>query len=330
RGIVNILSGLYVTPMAEFADGRVQAREFKIAEEELVGKPLSSINFPKPCVVAMIIRSGEAKVPGADEIIRQGDHVYVLAAKRDMDEIGAIFNQPKLPTKDVVVFGGGNIGFHVAEDLEKRGVQVKLIEKNAARAQEISTKLKRTTVVQGGRPDRDLLVEEGVTSADALVAATGDEALNILAALMAKEQVAKEQKTEEQKANKRAVFYSIVLVDKPEYIPLAEAVGVDVAVSPLLLCGSKIARFILHGGAVVTTLLGNEQAQASEFIVSATARIVKQKSKDVELPKGAIMGAITHGDTVIIPPGDNTVEPGDHVIIVSLLPSIPSVEKLFK
>lgn len=315
NGIVGILSSLYVTPVEEFADGRVQVREFKVGEAAVVDKPLSNITFPRPCVVVLVTRLEGIKVPRNDEIIRRGDHVYLLAAKKDMDGLGAIFGQPKLATKNVMVFGGGNIGFHVAEELEKRGVQVKLIEKSASRCQEISAKLKRTVVVQGGCPDRDLLIDEGVASSDAFIAATGDEALNILAGLVAKN---------------LGVSRSIVLVDKPEYIPLAEAVGVDVAVSPLLLCGSKIARFILHGGVVSVALLGNEQAQAIEFIASPTARITEQKGKDIELPKEAIMGAITHGDAVIIPPGDNVVEPGDHVVIVSLLSSIPSVVKLFK
>lgn len=316
NGIVGILSSLYVTPVEEFADGRVQVREFKVEEAAAVAdKPLSDITFPRPCVVVVVARPEGIKVPGNDEIIREGDHVYLLAARKDMDELGADFGQPKLATKNVMVFGGGNVGFHVAEELEKRGVQVKLIEKSASRCQEISTKLKRTVVVQGGDPDRDLLIDEGVASSDAFVAATGDESLNILAGLVAKN---------------LGVSRSIVLVDKPEYIPLAEAVGVDVAVSPLLLCGSKVARFILHGGAIAVALLGNEQAQAIEFIASPTARITEQKGKDIKLPKGAIMGAIARSHVVIIPPGDNAVEPGDHVVIVSLMSSIPSVEKLFK
>ena len=314
--IVGILSSLYVTPVEEFADGRVQVREFKVEEAAaVVDKPLSDITFPRPCVVVVVAHPEGIKVPGNDEIIRGGDHVYLLAARKDMDELGAIFGQPKPATKSVMIFGGGNIGLHVAEELEKRGVQVKLIEKSASRCQEISAKLKRTVVVQGGGPDRDLLIDEGVASSDAFIAATGDEALNILAGLVAKN---------------LGVSRSIVLVDKPEYIPLAEAVGVDVAVSPLILCGSKIARFILHGGAVSVALLGNEQAQAIEFVASPTARITGQKGKDIKLPKEAILGAIIHGDGVIIPPGDNVVEPGDHVVIVSLLSSIPSVEKLFK
>ncbi len=315
KTIVSMLSSLYVGRVEEFAEGHVQIREFKAESGAVVDKPFSNIAFSKPCEVVMIGREEEVKVSGDDEMIRQGDRVYLIAASEDMDEVGATFDQPKVPARTVVIFGAGEIGFHVGEEMEKRGVQVKLIEKSASRSQEISARLKRAVVVQGGEPDRDLLSEEGVASSDAFIAATGDESLNILAGLV---------------AGKLGVSRNVVLVDNPEYIALAEEVGVDVAVSPLLLCASKIARFVLRGGAVSVALLGNEEAQAIEFIASPSARITGTKSEDLEMPEGAKIGAIIHGDTVKIPPGESIVEAGDCVVIVSLLSSIPAVEKLFK
>ena len=315
REIVSILSGLYVTPMEEFADGRVQLREFKAESAAVVGKRLAEIPFPRPCVVVMQERGEQLSVPSGDEKVQKGDRLYLVAARKDMDQLGAIFEVPRRSPRTVVIFGGGTIGFHVAEALEKRGVQVKLIEKSAARAQEISAKLKRTVVVHGGRPDRDLLADEGVAHSDAFVAATGDESLNILAGLVARDV---------------GVSRNIVVVDEPEYIPLAEAVGVDVAMSPLLLCGSRIAHYILHGGAVSVALLGKEDAQVIEFVVASNARISKHTIGELEWPKGAVMGAIVRGDTVMMPSDATTIEPGDTVIVAALLDEIPNVERLFK
>lgn len=315
KTIVSMLSSLYVGPVEEFAEGHVQIREFKAESKAVVGRLLSSIAFSKPCQVVTIGREEEVTVPGADETIREGDRVYLIAASHDMDEVGITFGEPKLPARTVVIFGGGDIGFHVAAEMEMLGVQVKLIEKSASRSQEISSRLKRTVVVQGGGPDRDLLSEEGVGSSDAFIAATGNESLNILAGLV---------------AGKLGVSRNVVLVDNPEYIPLAEAVGVDVAVSPLLLCANKIARFVLRGGAVSVALLANGEAQAIEFIAGPGARITGMKGEDLDLPEGAKIGAIIHGDVVKIPPGDSVVEAGDRVVMVSLISSVPAVEKLFK
>ena len=315
REIVSILSGLYVTPMEEFADGRVQLREFKAESAAVVGKRIDEIPFPRPCRVVMLEHSESLMVPQGDDLVHKGDRVYLMAARKDMDQLGAIFEVPRRSPRTVVVFGGGTIGFHVAEALEKRGVQVKLIEKSAARSQEISSRLKRAVVVQGGRPDRDLLEDEGVAHSDGFVAATGDESLNILAGLVARD---------------AGVSRNIVVVDEPEYIALAEAVGVDVAMSPLLLCGSRIAHYVLHGGAVSVALLGKEDAQAIEFVVGPNARIAKHSLADLEWPRHAIIGAVVRGDSITIPTEATVFESGDTVIVAALLNEIPSVERLFK
>jgi len=225
-----------------------------------------------------------------------------------------MFAQPQRPAKSVVILGGGRVGCLVAEELKGHKISVKIIEKNISRCQEIAARLEGTTVVQGDGTDRDFLIEQGIPLADAFVASTESDEVNILSGLLAKT---------------LGVSRNLVLVNNPGNIALAEAVGVDVAASPPLLTARKIAHFALHGGAVSVALLGGEQIQAIEFVTSPTAPIVKRKIAEAGLPRGAIVGAITHNSTVVIPPNDSVVQPGDHVIIISPLSLTPAVEKLF-
>jgi trk system potassium uptake protein TrkA len=315
REIVSILSSLYVTPMGEFGDGRLQWREFRATTPAVVGRRLSEIPFPRSCVVMMVGNEEGTMVPDASTTFAQGDRLFLIAARKDMDELGALFEVPLRSSRNVVIFGGGAIGQHAAEELEKRGVQVKVIEKDPARAEALSTRLKRSSVVVGGRPDRDLLTDEGVGRTDAFVAATGDESLNILAGLLAKDV---------------GTARSIVVVDKPEYITLAEAVGVNVALSPLLMAGSRIAQHILHAGAVAVAALGEEDAQAVEFMVSTGSALVGKAVSELSWPEHSRVGAIVRGDTVIVPPDAATIEPNDRIVVASSLDDVPGVERLFK
>jgi trk system potassium uptake protein TrkA len=232
-----------------------------------------------------------------------------------MDELGKLFSQPKLPAKKVVVFGGDRIGFLTAEGLQKRGVKVKVIENDLELCQEIASKLDNIEVLQGDGTDRRFLVEQGVQSADAFVSTTESDELNILSGLLAKN---------------LGVPRSLVVINRPGYIPLAEAIGVDVAALPTLLAADKISRFVLHGGAISSALLEGKQLQAIEFVTSPTAGVVNKKISEAGLPQETIAGAIVRNDSVIIPPHDNIVKGGDHIIIVSPLSAIPAVEKLFK
>ena len=314
--IMSVLSSFYPTPVENFADGRVQIQEFRAVKEAVINKPLSDITFPAPCVVAAIVRAGETIVPtNPSEIIKEGDHIYLVASPESMDKFGEMFAQPQQPVNSVVIFGGGRVGFLLAEGLEKQGVSVKVIEQNLARCQEIAARLEHTAVLQGDATDRDFLIEQGVKSADAFVATTESDELNILCALLAKN---------------LGVPRSLILLNNPGYLPLAEAIGVDVSVSPLLLTANKISHFVLHGGAISAAFIGGKELQAIEFVASSTANIAEHSLTEAGLPKEAIAGAIIHNDTVIIPPNDSVIHSGDHVIIISPLSVTPSVESLFK
>jgi trk system potassium uptake protein TrkA len=317
--IENSLSGLYASHARELASGRVQVRGFKVENgSEMIGKTLHVVEkmLLRPCVVALLVHSKVLKVPGGDEVISEGDIVYIVARKEDMEKIGDIFNHKKRSTRRVIILGGGLIGFHVAEALAKRGVQVKLIEKDKARSEEINARLRRVEVLHNVGTDRDFLIEEGVSSCDAFIATTGDESLNILVGLLAKS---------------IGAARNIVVVDKPEYLPLAESVGVDVALSPLIIAADKVISIVLHGSVVSMALLENEQAQATEFNVDPAAKICRQMKGNVKLPKGVIIAAIVRDNKIIVSPAeDEIIQENDHVVIVSLLSTFPAVEKLFK
>ncbi|MEE8204500.1 MAG: Trk system potassium transporter TrkA, partial [Dehalococcoidales bacterium] len=184
KEVTAILSGFYSTPVERFADGLVQIREFRVTDETLVAKKLSEITLPKPCVVAAIVRAGGIMPP--DTVIEAGDSVHLVAHRDFMDELGQVFSPPQRPAKSVVVLGGGRVGFLVAEELNGRGVMVKIIEKDAKRSQEIASSLEGPVVIQGDGTDRNFLIEQGVPSADAFVADTENDELDILCCLLAK------------------------------------------------------------------------------------------------------------------------------------------------
>jgi trk system potassium uptake protein TrkA len=315
REIVAILSSFYSTPMETFANGIVQIREFRAEKEGVVDKAVSDIAFSKPGTIVAILRAEGTSIPTANEVIRQGDRVYVVAPREFIDEIGRMFAEPQRPAKSVVIVGGGRVGVLVAEGLREHGISVKIIEKSQGRCQEIAARLEGIAVVQGDGTDRDFLTEQGVPTADAFVASTESDELNILSGLLAKN---------------LGVSRNLTLVNKPGNISLAEAVGVDVAASPPLLTARKIAHFVLHGGAISVALLGGEQVQAIEFVTSPIAPLAGRKIVEAGLPKEAVAGAIIRDNSAIIPPNDNVVRAGDHVIIISPLTLTPAVERLFK
>ena len=315
REILSILSGFYSTPAEQFGGGLVQLREFKVEDRSLFNKKLSEITSDIPFFIVAVGHDDGGVIATPDEVIHEGDSIYVTAPGDQVERLGRLFAVPKRRAQSVAVIGGGRIGYLVAEGLLNQGVRVKILERDMSRAQEIAAKLERALVLQGEPTDRDFLVEQGIGNADAVVAATENDELNILASLLAKN---------------IGVGRTLTVINKPDYIPLAEAAGIDVAGSPAIITARKIAHFVLRGGAVAAAVLEKSTLEAIEFVVSPSARIVGKVAAEAGLPPTAIIGAVIRGARPVVPPDDTPIEAGDHVIIVSTLTGISEVEDLFK
>jgi trk system potassium uptake protein TrkA len=315
REILSILAGLYSTPAEQFGGGAVQLREFKVEDKSLFNKKLSEITSDIPFFIVAVGHEDGGVIAKPDEVIHEGDSIYIAASGDQVERLGRLFAAPKRPARSVAIIGGGRIGYLVAEGLLRQGVRVKVLERNQARAEEIAAKLERALVLQGEPTDRDFLVEQGIGNADAVVAATENDELNILASLLAKN---------------LGVGRTLTVINNPDYIPLAEAAGIDVAGSPAIITARKIVHFVLRGGAIAAAVLEKSTLEAIEFVVSPTARIAGKSAAEAPLPENAIIAAVIRGARPVIPPDAAPVEPGDHVLIVSTLAAIPEVEGLFK
>ncbi len=313
--VANILSGLYTTPVEDFASGRVQAREFRVDNPAISGKTVRDIAFPRPCRVIAVVRPSHVVFPKPEEVLKEGDRVWVISATETMDELGSVFGEPKPQAKNVVILGAEHTGFRLAQILEKRGLRVKLIDPDEARCEQAAKQLERVEVIQDAGTNGDNLIEEGVPSADAFIAATWSDELNILVALLVKNLGASR---------------SLALVESPQYVLLAETVGVDVTVSPLLLTAGRIARFVRSSSVVNVSFLMGTLVEATEFSAVQGAKIIGRPLKEVSLPKDAVIGAVVHGEAVIFPQDDTVIEAGDTVIVIGLPAAVHTIEKLFE
>jgi len=313
--IVGVLSSLYTTSLEEFAEGRVQVREFTAESEAMVDKSLSDVVLPQFCVVAAIVRATEVIVPPGDEVLHEDDRLLVVSSKEAADEVEAAFGRTRPDAKRVMILGGEHVGFRLAQLLEKRGIAVKLIEPDPARSHEVAGLLARTEVVQGEGTDSEFLLDEGVTSTDAFIAATRDDEFNILIALLAKN---------------LGAGRSLAVVERAQYVALAEAIGLDVVVSPLSLAAARVVRLVRSPMVVTLVFLAGSRVEAIEFSTGENARIANRRLEEVEMPQGAVIGAVVHGNVTEIPDNGTVVQPGDRVVVVCLPSVVPQVERLFE
>ena len=308
--------------VVDFADGRVRLVGLRALKGGLlVGQPIRAIRQHIPKVearVAAIYRAGESVDPEGDTVIEHGDEVFFIAATQDIRTVMTEIRKLEDPVKRVVIAGGGNIGLRLAQKLEDDNHNVKIIERDVARARHISEQLREAIVLNGDAADEELLVEENIDSADVFCALTNSEEANILSAMLAKHVGA---------------HRVMALISRPAYAELMQTGPIDVAISPQTVTMGSLLAYVRGGDVVQVHSLRGGAAEAMETVAHGAhgGKVVGRAIEDIKLPAGALIITLVRGDDVIMAHHDTVIENDDHVILfVTDKRHVEQVERIFQ
>ena len=297
-----------------FAEDRIEVAEVILAEDSpAVGQALKDVRLPEQSLIVGVVRRGEALVPRGDTVLELRDHVLLISGGRRVSEVVAAVSTDTAPVKEVTIYGGGRIGLRLALTLEEAGIAVRVIERDEGRARHVASQLRRGFVLHDEGISRDFLLQERVDRTDAFVAVTGDDRANLLAAMYARQLGART---------------TIAGVSRGEFAPLADALGVDLTISPRTLAAEAILRFVRKGEVVNVALL-ESGAEMIELRVPEKCRVAGRPLSEVGFPRGAIVGALLRDGAVIIPSGRETLRPGDDAVVFTVEEAVDEVERLF-
>jgi trk system potassium uptake protein TrkA len=322
----------------EFAEGRVSLVAVKAFHGgPLVGHAISHLRSHMPQIdarVAAIFRQDSPIMPEGDTVVEAGDEVFFIADTRNIRGVLRELRRMDKPVKRVIIGGGGNIGRRLAKKIEHR-YEVKLIEYNKASAERLAVELDKTLVLAGDVTDEQLLEEENIGEMDVYCALTNDDENNIMSSLLAK---------------RMGIRKVIALINRGSYVNLVQSGQIDIAISPAqATIGTLLAR-VRRGDCAAVHSLRRGAAEALELVAHGDARsskVVGRRIEELDLPKGASIGAIVrrharepgrHDDgqpvfdyQVVMAHHDVVIEPDDHVIVfVVNKRTVPQVEKLFQ
>jgi trk system potassium uptake protein TrkA len=297
-----------------FAEESIEVAEVILNEgSPAVGRALRDVNLPEGSLVVGVVRRGEALVPRGHTVLEHRDHVLLISGRRRISEAVAAVATDTAPVRDVTIYGGGRIGLRLALALEAAGMSVRVIERDEARARYVASHLRKGFVLHDEGISRDFLLQERVDKTDAFVAVTGDDRANLLAAMYARQLGART---------------TIAGVSRGEYAPLADALGVDLTISPRVLAAEAILRFVRKGEVIEVALL-ESGAEMIELRVPEGCRVAGRPLSEVGFPAGAIVGALLRDGDVVIPTGKEILRPGDDAVVFTVEDAVDDVERLF-
>ncbi len=261
-------------------------------------------------LVCAVERGNDIFIPTGDFVINENDTIAVLTPAKTAPDF---FKQIGFRTNDVrniMIIGGGKIAIYLAKMLSHLNVNTTIIEKDLQTAQNLSLALPNINIVHGDGTNRSLLLEEGLTKADAFCCLTGIDEENIVLSLFAK--------------NVSPDIKTITKVNHTLFREVIKTLDIDSVVYPKFTTANIILKYVRskenrqgYDDVEKLTRIINNRVEAVEFNVSSDSPLANSRIQDLNLRPNILLGSITRGKDVIIPSGADILMPGDSVVVVT-------------
>lgn len=322
--IFNMINLPSVARIEHFAEGKVLLVEIVAAKGcSLIGESLISLGkkLTSRVLICAVQRGDEVIIPSGNFIIEEGDKIHFTADVKNLGDFLAEVNLVKSPFKNIMIVGGGRIGYYLADALSKKKYTVKLIEKNPAKAEELAETLPRVMVACGNGTQHDLLLEEGIEAMDAFVALTDNDEENIIVSMF---------------GNKKGVKKTITQIHSDDLFGMLDELGIENNVSAKNVVASRILSYVralanTRGSNVLTLYrLVNNQVEALEFAAKKHEWIYDKPLKELTIKKNCLIACIIRKNEVIIPNGDSVIRLGDNVVVVTTHKNFDDLTDVFE
>ena len=317
RALAGEISRVLIFPSAAkietFAKGRVELVEVTYPSHSSIdGLSLSELykKHQIKMLVCAVQRTGEVYIPDGNFVPQPGDKINIAASHQEIERFLKLTNGMRDKAKNVMICGGGRVAYYLGSQLLELGMQVKIVEIDEKRCMELCDLLPKATIIHGNATDHELLEEEGIAKADAFVSLTGMDEENIIMSMYAKS---------------RHVPKVVTKVNDEDLQSMVDQLGMESVVSAKNVTANVITGYVRAmrnsmGSANVETvykLIGGK-IEALEFRIRENTKYTGVPLKDLKLKMNHLVACIVRNRRIIIPGGNDTLEVGDNVIVISM------------
>lgn len=295
-----------------FADEKIRLIKFRMqGKPMLTDIPLREIPKRLGCdiLIGAVERGDSVVIPDGDFKLLDNDVVTILATHENAVSFFKKLHLPVHPVRSTLIVGGGTIGYYLAKELLAHGIHVRIIEKDLARCEYLTESLPEATILHGDGTDNKLLLAEGLPIAESFVALTNMDEENVLLAMFAK------QHSEAKLVTK---------INRLEFNDILAGLDIGCTVYPKYMICDFIVQHVRalqnEAGNNIKTLyrILDDRVEALEFTVHEPSEVTNTPLSELRLKPNQLICCITRGDEIIIPRGNDCIQVGDTVIVVTL------------
>lgn len=311
REIARLLSRPQALTISAFAKGHAELVRFKIPSGNVLsGRSVRQLDalFSFGYLVCAVERGGSVTIPDGSFMLHEGDDVTILASARDVHLIFESIGMPSQAVHSCMIIGGGKSSYYLARQLLEQRLEVKIIESNRARCDELSTLLPGALIICGDGGDEELLREEGIDTVEAFVPLTGLDEENILLTLYAK---------------RVPGLKTITKINRITFNDVIDSLELGSVVYPKYITSEAITAYVRARqnsiGSNVETLyhMFDNRVEAIEFHVEKDATVVGVPLMQLKKKDSLLIACINRGGKIIFPRGQDAIMPEDTVVVVT-------------
>lgn len=308
-----------------FAKDRVEALKFRVLEGSILNNmTVSEITTKLRCsevLVCTVERGDEAIIPDGNFVMKERDIISVIASPKKASQF---FKKIKVQTnqvRDTIIVGGGKITYYLANILLSMGINVKIIENNRERCEQLSELLPQATIICGDGVDQALLMEEGLLKTDSFVTLTNMDEENILLSLFAR--------------NKHSKMKVITKINSIAFDEVINKLDLDSIIYPKYVTAEHIVRFVRAmknsiGSNVETLHHLGDNVEALEFCIRENASVLNIPLEKLRLKDNLLIGCINRGRKIITPKGQDMLMLGDTVVVITTNKGLNDISDILK
>lgn len=321
--ISRILKLPAATNYETFANGRVDMIEIPIKDgNNIIDKAIYEISqkYGNTFLICAVRRGNDVFIPNGNFVIRKNDKIYIAGPHKAIANIFKGMGVIKNRIKSVMIIGGSRIAQYLAMLIDKMGMNVTIVEKDKERCKKLAESLPDAKIVLGNSSDHNLLIEEGIAKCDAVVSVTNSDENNFLVAMYA------------QSFNVKKL---VTKINEPEFNLLYDKIMGESAISMSQVTSSAIVKYIRSklntNSNEMKSLykLMEGMIEAIEFVAPEEGEYLNKPIHTLRFKKDILIASIRRKRKVIFPTGNDTIEPGDTVIVVTKGKAIRSLKDIF-
>ena len=291
----------------EIARGRIELQQIRLEPgSPALAVPLRQLGLPARVRIGAILRGAKLIIPRADDSLQAGDVLTIFGHPRRLAE-----GVKRLHTGNgddeqlnVMIFGGGDYGFALAQALEGGSFRTRILEKDRRLCETLGQQLQNCTVINVDATSLHELREERAGEVDFFVAATSDDEDNVMACLQARD---------------LGAAACLTLIHRADYASAIQRSGAQLgirdAVSPRVAVSRELARFVtMDEATVLRTLQGGVEVLSVPVAEGSAA--AGRTVAEVQWPEASGVIALQHGNQASVPAAEDRIEAGDTLVAI--------------